>query len=263
MKNKPWPVVLLAILHMLEPLIGMSINYFNFNITPIDLFNITMKNNQLYVFFSTFLFPIAGIAIFMYRKWSLPIFWLVECIVIPTNIYRIKELFDYNQQAVAIFFIIGTILNLIVTTYFLLPATRKSFFDTSKHWWRTKKRFNFNVPGKILKGEDQIEVMIVNISESGVFYTCEQEVPLHKALGICFQYETANYDLQGKAVYFHKERNGYGFELVNLDRANKKSLKSLVKILADQGLITERDAGSTWQDFLNWFRGLNSKSSVN
>jgi len=256
MRNKPWWIVLIGILHILEPVMSISINYFGFNNTPLDLINFAIRTDNYFIIFSKFLFPLAGISIIMYRKWSLPVFWLIELFVIVLNIKNIGIFFKYDYNLLAWFYINGTIFNIVVTSYLLLPSVRKSFFDSSLHWWKNKERFPMSVAGKTFFDGKEAELSIVNISESGLFFTSKVQIPLDVKLDLIFNYDELDLNLSGRCVYFNEARDGYGFELTMLTRKQKKSLRVLMKILNKLGLISERDMGSTWNDFKRWIKKL-------
>ena len=256
MKRKPWFILYIALIHLIEPVYSFTMNWFLLKITPYDFFKYAIDTQRYYLFFTVWLFPIAGVAIYMYKRWSLLVFLAIEAIVVPHGIYKSLEYIDTGKTSVFIFLVVSTLSNLIVTTYFLLPTVRRSFLDETLHWWKTKTRFQFKNPAKIQTENSTYDVQIRNISETGLFVETQEQINSEGPLKVSFSYGNLKFSLKGNLIAHANMKGGYGVQFLDVSKEENKEIKDLVSALRLLKLISSRDEFSTWNDFKAWFKGL-------
>ena len=151
MKERPLLIIVMAILHILEPL--FKIFYFktktNFDLSII-LSNVTtfetIGMKGLIDFW--LIFPFAGIALLSVKKYAWYFFVLTQAYSIVTHLTY--ERFSWPYFSEVPFFL--TVL-LIVTNFFLIiyvsePKIRMLFFEKNNRWWETNTRYKFIHPIK-------------------------------------------------------------------------------------------------------------------
>ncbi len=175
MANKPWAIIILSVLHILEPIFKVLIFSVLFSLAPWDLVRFVWHSSSAFPLFEMFcLFPIAGVAIFLIKRWSLGIFLLIELWVLIANIGPLKSFFLNEQYLIFGSIILFSILNIIVVVYFMVPAVNSLYFDPRMRWWESSLRYTVSVPCNILLNETETEgylTDIINISDTGLFIT--------------------------------------------------------------------------------------------
>jgi hypothetical protein len=174
MERKPWPIVILAVLHFLEP-IAKILFYTTLWHMPIPRFLSFMIHHtttpELLLFLAAF--PVGGVCIIAVKKWSFYGYLAIQALTLFGHIhYHLIA-----PQAFPISLIAGmTALNLIVVGYFLLPAVRLAYMDPKVRWWEAKPRYLVDFVGKALQGHRSTDLKVSNISEGGLFVTVANKV---------------------------------------------------------------------------------------
>lgn len=238
MKKKPLLIIILAIFHLLQPLINIlylklttdyELSVIFSNLLELD----GVKNN----FDFWLLFPIGGIALLYLRSWTFFLFLAVQVYSIILHVTYEKFTWPYVSEYPLFFSIILLIFNFIFIIYAFLPEIRQLFFDKTKRWWETSKRFFISTPCKltVISKGSSFNSNIINISKTGAFVECHIDLPKGTIISIDFNYKLKNYSFSGKLVSSHEINNikGMGIKfLLDKFHANERpQIKELIKTI--------------------------------
>jgi hypothetical protein len=179
MKHRPLIFILLALVHLLGPIIKIvSLKVatgFDY-ITVIN--NILSIESYKAIFEFWFLMPIGGFALINIRKWSYWLFVAVQVYSIISFITYEEFTWPYVNKTPDFSSLVLVGINVIIVIYFAFPQVRKPFFDEKLRWWETAYRYTINKPFilKLLDGTIIPDSMIINISRTGCFIKTKREV---------------------------------------------------------------------------------------
>lgn len=259
MNHKPWPLLILAFIHLIEPLSKIAFYSFFFTLSPYSVVSQVIENStalQLFEFF--LLFPIAGLAILAVKKWSLYVFALVQIWVLTINIPYLIELYQTNQLWLFASFASFTVLNISIVSYLLVPAVRIAYLDPRVRWWESKSRYNVNIDCVIA---NKIVGTIKNISESGAFIKSNNALVTSSNVPLDFQFSSPsiNFHLKTNVLILHKfnvnNTEGYGARFIGLSKDNMHSIKALVKFL-DKSNVERRPPHRNLKSLFQWLSTL-------
>ena len=234
MKRRPKWLVILAVLHMLEPLFKIVFFSIVRGISPFELINSQLSTgNVLYNVGFFFLFPIMGIGMLFPNKLVLVLLIAAESLVITSNLSALPHLLRAGDVGQIISLAMFTAINVAVIVLLMTPIFKLAFTDRRMQWWRTFPRYFFE--GKI-KVNDSISGKIHNISESGIFVSIDG-VNLNHEVGMSFTHEDKKYELNGIVRSFIKKGKikGYGIEFNNNSNDKVSDIRNLIDELKDQG----------------------------
>ncbi len=172
MKHKPLVFILIAVFHIIEPLIKIA--YFKVT-TPFSLStiisNIGQISNAREIFEFWFLFPMAGIALLGVKRWSYSIFFGAQIYSIYSHLTYEQYTWPYVSEVPFVSSLALLFINTMIIIYFALPEVRKPFFDRSVRWWETRTRYSMQLPlvFKFIGKEEIINSHVLNISQTGAF----------------------------------------------------------------------------------------------
>lgn len=258
MKYKPWPLLILAFFHFIEPLLKILFYSVYFQVNPIDVVMIEYKTaSALHVFEYFFLFPIAGIALYSVKKWSFPVFLIVEVWVLAFNLPYLNELYQTNQTWLLGFFTLFGVLNITVVSYLLLPAVRIAYLDPRIRWWEAKARYAVEIPAKM---NDSGMGMVKNISKTGVFIATHKELIIDSEVQLEFSLiPPRSTHLITKGVVQHKfymgNVEGYGIQFSEQSLSNKNTINSMINYL-EKNDYDRRPPRRRLSDLAYWFKTL-------
>ncbi len=238
MEHKPWPLLILAFFHFVEPVLKILFYSVYFQINPVDITIIEIKTaSNIHLFEYFLLFPIAGFALYSVKKWSFPVFIAVEIWVFSANLPYLIELYQTNQLWLFSFFLSFGALNIIVVSYLLLPAVRIAYLDPRIRWWEAQPRYAVELSVKI---NDNSLGMIKNISKSGVFIATHDDLPPDAELELEFSLiPPSESHINLKAVVQHKfminSTEGYGIRFTDITSSNKQLINSMIRHLENSG----------------------------
>ncbi|MFN7455280.1 MAG: PilZ domain-containing protein [Pseudobdellovibrionaceae bacterium] len=255
MRQRPWPLVILAVVHVLSPLGNLFLN---------SLFSPMGFGKYVSVFFQPhnlanqwphLLLPvIAGIAIYRCRPWSffIYIFAMLALLVI--------SYFGYQQRAAEVgLWTLGIvfIVNVGVVGYFLVPTVRKIYFDPRLRWWEADLRYEASQAVKF-KGPlgQEKQGTLGNISISGLFIKSLEIPEDHSLLQVQFTESDQVYTFQGQVI-LHQRVNALGFGVHFLSNAsNKRQAQDLVRKLDQQGKLLKDRLPHDEDRFIVWVKSL-------
>ncbi len=260
MKHKPWPILCLAFLHLIAPIFSLLLIYFFFELHPKAYVELLFKNKDYLSLLLHLSYPVAAFVIFTYKRWSLPVFWAIQLGAIIFNLIFIVKASQFYLYQLSLMMVGITMLNILITGYFLLPLVRQSFYDQSLHWWTTKERFVLELSAKLMTiDQKELSVTVVNISETGIFFrddSREAYLKLEDQVELKFMLAKLPFHFSLEIIQYYESKNGYGAAFLTMTDQQKRELKSLLKALKILGLIHKRDQESRFNDFKRWFSGL-------
>jgi len=262
MEYKPWPLLILAFAHFIEPISKVSFYSIYFSVSPIDVVTIEIvRGSARHIFEYFFLFPIAGIAIFAVKKWSFPVFLGVEIWTFASNLTYFNLLYQNEQILLLAFFIIFAIVNIFIVGYLLLPAVRIAYLDPGIRWWEAKPRYTINIKAQINNNDAG---SIMNISESGVFLTSTTNLEINSTPALVFSIALPDYsknkiELNLPTTVIHKfsidNHEGYGIRFNKLSKDSKRLIKTLIKTL-EKSNYSRRPPRRSINSLLQWLTTL-------
>lgn len=254
MRNRPWPLILIALLHVIAPVMNLLVSAW-ISRMPLGTYTrqlmSTESTPELIAFFA--LLPIAGAAIYAIKSWSYPVFLLSVGFTFYTN-------FKSYQASPHLFnlpMLISTYLvNIGLVSYFLIPAVRTTYFDRSLRWWESKPRFRVRFPATIGQGQGEtLEIQkcrIMNLSEGGAFVVVGRDLNPHQEVTLTFTFLEQEFSFHARIAHQDSQgRKGYGLQFVR-QPSNLRLAKKLLKVLHIMGPSARERSQATLAGFRNW-----------
>jgi len=251
MKTRPWPIVILALIHIFGPIGNIFLNSILQNLSPViylvNLFH-TESVWGLIDFFA--LLPLAGLAIYSCKKWSYPIFLTIALWTVYSNVSFWS---DSAHAFPGVILAISVILDVLFVSYFLIPAVRTTYFDARVRWWEQKPRYIVDIPTSLTQSDQPSQTALIrDIAEGGVFLeskaTLDPKIPVHLSFSVSEQLA----EVIGTLVYHRSgEHSGYGIKF-NLTPDSSRAIQAITRILEKNNTPT-RLTVNLKADFALWF----------
>jgi hypothetical protein len=212
MRKKPLVFTLVSLLCIVEPLI--KILYFKVT-TQFD-FDVIMQNllareSFLEVIDFWLIYPLAGLLILKLRKINYYAFMSVLVYIFYSIATYEKYTWPYNSDKPFVYNYILTALSFAVFLYFLLPSTRRPFFDSRVRWWEPMVRYNVYLPCTISKSDLTFQTNVLNISKSGLFLEDHASVQIGDLLNIYLEAFGIKLNATIEVMNKHSLNNKIGF----------------------------------------------------
>lgn len=242
MKKRPLLLTLLCIILFLEPL--TKILYlklatgFNFTLVIANIMQIDSAKN----FFDFWLaFPIAGLALVKIRKWSYTLFMGMQLYSLINILTYEKHTWPYVSESPMFTSVAIVLFNILLIVYFLLPDTRRPFFDKKARWWEPKTRYRTNIPCVInFESKNAIPLCAIhNISQSGAFIVTPSSLLQYNEITLDFKvlgdHFCFNAEVIGNHITDGVEGFGIQFKVKNIsDYLKMRKLITHLKITSNQ-----------------------------
>ncbi len=253
MERRPWPIVILAIFNLLIPVISVLKIYFA-SYFPLTIFlkALFLPENILLTIHIILPSLLAAISIYAVKKWSYHTFLLAMLWIISRNIYN----YAYANDISALQLIWAMLFNIMIVSYFLLPAIKEAYMNPKLRWWEAKTRYKKSMLASFRQEAGLTNGTISNISEGGVFVAGPIELAMNQALHLVFTVDNFHFDLAGEVVYQLPQQQGYGIQFLNLQRQQKKQLKQFIGLLEKQKVPITRPLRPWTEDFKEWLIAL-------
>lgn len=262
MKTRPWPIIILAIIQILMPLFSLLMNAWIMGVTLPQYYKAFMHVKTGWEIFEFFaLYPIAGVAVFLMKKWSYPVFICVMSWNIASNI--IIWFRDY-QNSLSPWIIIGiTMVNLFFVTYYLLPTVRKIYFDRTLRWWETKPRFLLQIAAHFdSESQKGASCEVRDLSVGGAFIESDAQLNINDT--VTMQLPIFGKEIPVKGVVVHKgagsARSGYGVQFTDTKDSHHK-IKSLIRTLDALGFELRWEKEPIYRSFSSWSKQIFTKKA--
>lgn len=170
MRKKPLFITLVSLLCFIEPLIKVlyfkATTHFDF---AVILANLGARSGFKDIFEFWLLFPLAGLMIVKLRNWTYVTFIALMGYSIHSILNYEEYTWPYNADTPFGYNIGVAVMCFAVIVYFLLPETRRPFFDARVRWWEPMVRYDVDIPCALVGSFGSLDTNIINISKSGVF----------------------------------------------------------------------------------------------
>jgi len=213
MRKKPFIFTLISILCLVEPLIKVlyfkAITHFDF---AVIVSNLSARASFFEVVDFWLVFPIAGLFILKLRKFNYFAFLAIQAYIIYSIVTYEEYTWPYNSDSPFFYNYALTVFSIMSFLYFLLPGTRKPFFDARVRWWEPMVRFNVAIKCQLINARGNWSSTIRNISKSGVFIEGGHELEVGDKLIMEFIAfgETHSLILEVMNKHAMDERKGFG-----------------------------------------------------
>jgi hypothetical protein len=255
MKRKPWPLIILAILHFLAPVGNIIANSLYVNVSISTYIHALYLSNEWIKTLIFLLAPIVGgILIFICKRWS---YYLYLSLMVLPCVYSYFFWLRQPSFELALYLILAYLINFLMVVYFMLPQVRQVYFDPRLRWWETKPRFEVEVDTEIFIKDQSAKGYIKNISEGGLFVETSLVLKVTDNIDINFKYKDRNYTFNGNVVFVKnlEVRKGYGIKLV-LSDTEINNLKKLIDIVSEESLIMINRLPGDEDTFEYWIKKL-------
>lgn len=251
MKQKPWSIILLAILHAVAPFGNIIFNSLRMGRELSETWDFWCYVLPMPLFITyVVLPPLAGVFIFICRRWS---YWCyVACLsfIFFSNIYGFwTDMNLFNFLALTLVMVI----DILVVAYFVAPSVRQVYFDPRMRWWETAPRYNFDVQGSV-GGQSGL---IKNVSAGGALVESLNDYKEGQSLELSWDYQGEHFTMPGKVVYNKPlgAKFGYGVRYDHTSQS-KKRMAVFIKSLHKEGkMIRDRMPGPEDKFFI-WLKNL-------
>ena len=254
MKTRPWPIVLLALAHFLAPIGNLWINSL---LLKEGLIRYSLGQIHaggfiaLFQFF--FAYPLAGLAIYMCRKWSFAVFagaWALGMY------FDVKTWLAVPQLYPLWLFMATSAIDLMLVGYFLHPAVRAPFLNPALRWWESKPRYRINHWAQLVENGQRADCLIMDVSEGGVFIKAsEKTLSVGESVKLAFPFFRESFVFSGTVVHQRRHAHpGYGIRFSHTQESRKKVRRVIGALKSFRA--KSRDNFSRAQDFTHWAKGL-------
>ncbi len=256
MLRKPWPIVILALVHILSPIYNAVYSAFLLKISVADYWSALWSQLPLWRFVLVMsLQPIAGIAIWAVKRWSYAVFLLAYCVqnfMTYQNHARFPDVLSLGGL-IAIF-----ALNIGVVGFFLHRAVRAPYFNPRLRWWESKPRYLVNFAVNLFVGGRNFKGTITDLSEGGVFIAEPSEQPkMGEDIRIEFATPGGTHKFMGRVVHIRDRGNkGFGVQFDALDWGGRQEIREVVAAAVAQGASLRNKPIPWHQDLKSWLTRL-------
>lgn len=252
MMRRPWPILLLAILQFLTPVIYLSFAAGFYGISFISAAREVYALATPLRNFEIFLLPmILGVLIFMTKRTAYFIA-LVGCIY---GIIRgVMEFIATNQTDPVFPIIVSNVFCIAAIIYLSRATARDVYLNPRIRWWETDPRYVVNFPASVTRvGASPMKATLENVAAGGAgIETLAAGFLKEEIITLEFQHEGNVYHLSAKIVW---ERPGtsskqfLGLRWVDENsQADLSKIRRLIRDLKAAKTPTTRQAPTLWQD---------------
>ncbi|MBC7385477.1 MAG: PilZ domain-containing protein [Cryobacterium sp.] len=257
MKSRPWPIVLLAILQFLSPLIYILVAAFFYETSVASTTREMIALAPDLRKFEIFVLPlILGGLLFITRRTGY-YFFLLGCIY---QISRAVVVFMASNETDPVFpLVITNLIGAIAILYLLRPRTRMIYFNARMRWWETEPRYVVDFPASVSRvGASPVKSRIQNIASGGVGTEVENLNFLSgEKVAVEFQHEGIVYALKARVAWNRPTGNqtflGLEWSADN-SNAERSKVRRLVRHLQSKGVKTTHETPAWWDDFKSWVK---------
>lgn len=253
MKQKPWPIIFLSLLHIVAPFGNLFLNSFRHHISAVELFHLWLANIQNpIVMINFFVPPLAGIMIYLCRSWSYKAYLFFISVLLASSCYNLYNDFSWVN---VIYLLAVLTADVLIVSYFLIPIVKQIYFDPRLRWWETAPRFSAGFQAKVKGYSEYGEV--VNISIGGMFLKTPYALSDFSQIEVHFNYQNFNYSVVGSVVHHRKmDVHGYGVQFGKHPETSEKDLKKLMAQLKSEGRQLVDRSPAPNESFVAWVKRL-------
>lgn len=252
MNKRPLPIVLLAALQFISPLIYLMFASVHYEVSLISMINEVFALTSGLRLIEIFLLPIVlGILILNTKKFGYRV-------VIAGSVYLIVRsllTFSASNSTDPVFPIVfSNIICIFGLIYLINPRTREIYFNPKLRWWEHDVRYIVNLPAHLTRtGSTPFKGTIQNIANGGAgVETNESNLLVDEVVVLEFNHQSTPYKISAKAVWQRAIPEGpryLGLQWVtDSDQTELSKVRRLVKNLKDTKTATTRPVTYFWED---------------
>ncbi len=216
---RPIILIFLALLHIFAPFFNILGVWVFLGIGPNTYVPFLFQQPWNVLIESWVLLPLAGFAIYRMKPWSYPVF----ITILLYSGYRYWETYRQFPSAFSFIWVLTVIgLNIFLTSFFLLKAVRRPYFEKRLRWWESRTRYLVKLP---VSFNDKETGLITDISATGVFVATEPSRELNSTIRLEFELFGKPMKVSGSIVHVRFESStkpaGYGIAWKSLSLKNK------------------------------------------
>lgn len=250
MRVRPWPIIIIALIHILAPFFNI---YFSAQLNHVTFFDyseyLILNNNFLENLFWFFLPFITGLSILKFRKWS---YFLLLSFTTMTTILFFYEWLTSPKLPLQTFLFLESI-NVIIFAYFLLPSVRNVYLKASLRWWEQKPRYLVDIPVLVETKTATTTGSIRNISEGGALLESSVNFSRGDIFDLSFEFFQKKFKMTVQVVFKGAEGFGTFFTKVH---PSQNELNKLIDQLAVQGYPLRTELPTLKESFVAWAKGV-------
>ena len=249
MRVRPWPIIIIALIHIFAPVFNI---YFTTKLNGVTFFDyleyLLMNKHILENIFWILLPTITGLSILKFRKWS---YFLLIIFTTTTSIFFIQEWATSPKLPLQTFIFLETI-NLVIFCYFLMPSVRNVYLKPSLRWWEQKPRYLVDIPTLIETKNSTSTGIMRNISEGGGMIETTLDFSRGDIFKISFEIFQKKFNMETQVVFKGIEGFGTFFTKVS---PSQNELNKVIDQLTVQGYPLRTERPNLKESFTQWIRG--------
>lgn len=250
MRVKPWPILIIALVHILAPIFNIVVSAYLNHVEILDYTEYLILNKKPLDNAFWFILPIVtGLSILRFRKWS---YFLFLSFTTATSILFINDWISTQKFPLEVFILLESV-NIIIFTYFLLPSVRNVYLKPSLRWWEQKPRYLVDLKTRFETKTATANGLIKNISEGGALIQTELPVSRGDIFILTFELFQKNFNIETQVIF--KGQEGYGVFFVKVLPSQNELNKSIDQ-LAIQGFPLRTPVPTLKESFKSWLKDL-------
>lgn len=260
MRRKHWAIVVLAFMHWLTPIGNIIFNSVLYQIPIQHYFRALFYTGNRIDFGMVVLLPlVAGTCIYLTKRWSFMLYIFVMCFPL---IYTSMKWYENPSGKIGLSAVALYAVNILVVSYFMIPAVRRIYFDPRLRWWETKPRYLTDFQASISIDDKNLGTgHVKNISVGGLYLETDAQLELHKSVQVKFKFNDQEISLMAEPV-FQKGTPPFGFGFqISRQEIKKSQLRKVVRSLQESSAIVQGRAPTPEDSFMAWIKQALHKSA--
>lgn len=264
MNRRPWPLVLLALLQIITPLLYLWVAATHNNLTLGSMFDEILALETPLRKVELFVIPLVlGAQIFFTRKSGYYIA-VLGCLYLAVR--SVLVFFATNQTDPVYVIVFSNVVSLVGVIYLARSKVRDIYFNPRLRWWETPPRYIVAWDAKLSRaGSETSNVKLSNLSIGGAGVdTSDTGFVPNEVVELKFERNGQSYALRSRVVWqskFPTLGTRLGLEwtesAMNVERVK---IRRLVAELKAAKTPETRQIPSWWTDLKSWISGKGSNA---
>lgn len=251
MKTKPWPLIVLTLLHVLAPVGNLILNAFAWGRTIGEQWHYWVNVLPVYLLATYMALPVlAGFFIFLCRRWSYWAYLVCVGLILISNVYSYSTRMDLSTL---LLLILVAAVDLLVVAYFIVPSVQRVYFDPRMRWWEAARRYHFDQVASV----NDAPANIKSLSQGGLFLTSTSVLSENEVVKVTWEHQGQVFELEGVVAYAGSLSGvkGYGIRF-NHTSQSEVLVKNLIQELEIYGQVIKERMPGPEDSFAAWLRKL-------
>lgn len=248
MRVRPWPIIIIALIHIFAPLFNIYFSAELNQVGVLDYLEYLLRNKNIAENLFWIVLPfVTGISILQFKKWS---YLLVMCFTLATTFLFVQEWISSPQLPLKTFLLLQSA-NLATFGYFLLPSVRNVYLKPALRWWEQKPRYLVDLPITINKKDLVSDGIIKNISEGGAMIQASLDFSRGDIFNVSFEIFKKKFTAETQVIF--KGPEGYGTFFTNVT-PSQNELNKVMDQLAIRGYPLRTQKPNLKENFKYWMK---------